>query len=382
MRYDVIVLGLGGMGSAVAAHAAGRGMRVLGVERFGPAHAMGASHGRTRVIRQAYFESPEYVPLLLRAYALWDALEERTGTTLRARTGGLFVGAPQSPVVTGTLASARRWNLQHDVFDATEMRARWPAIRPRDDEVGVFETVAGAVFPEAAVGAHLQLAAADGAELRFGVQATGWEAGDGGVALTFADGTRVEGERLALCAGPWFARIAPDFGIPLRIERNVQFWFEPRERAAVTPDRLPVYLVEREGQPMFYGFPDFGDGAKVAHHGGGRDTDPDALERGVTAEEIAVARDVLDSFIPAAAGRFLRAAACMYSMTPDEHFVVGPHPRHPRVIGAGGFSGHGYKFTPVIGAVVAALLAGDDPGHDLSLFAPERFARAAPAAPR
>jgi sarcosine oxidase len=379
VRYDAIVLGLGGMGSAVAAHAAQRGMRVLGLERFGPAHAHGSSHGRTRIIRQAYFESPEYVPLLRRAYALWDALAARTGTVLRAQTGGLFVGRPQTPVVAGTLASALRWQLAHEVYDAAELRRRYPMVTPRDDEIGVYEAIAGAVFPEAGVQAHLDVAADAGAELRFGVAVAGWDADERGVRVTLADGTAIEAERLALCAGPWFARIAPELGIPLRVERNVQFWFAPLDREAVSPERLPIWCVQREGARMLYGFPDFGEGAKAAHHGSGIDADPDALERDVGDDEIALVREQLAAFVPAAAGPFLRAAPCMYSNTPDEHFVIGLHPAHPRVALAGGFSGHGYKFAPVVGEIVTALLADEDPGFSLDLFAPARFAAKAPS---
>jgi monomeric sarcosine oxidase len=376
VRYDAVVLGLGGMGSAVAAHAAARGMRVLGVERFGPAHARGSSHGDTRIIRQAYFESPDYVPLLRRTYELWDALAARTGLALRAQTGGLFVGRPETPVVAGTLASARQWQLAHEVYDAAELRRRFPATTPRDDEIGVYEAVAGAVFPEAGVHAHLLDAAAAGAELRFGVDVTGWDARAGGVRVMLADGPHADAARLAICAGPWFSRVAPDAGIPLRIERNVQFWFAPNDPAAVSPERLPIYAVERDGARMFYGFPDFGRGAKVAHHGSGAGADPDALDRTVHDDEIAYARAALASFVPAANGAFMRASVCMYSNTPDEHFVIGPHPREPRVVLAGGFSGHGYKFTPVVGEIVAALLADDEPGVSLRVFAPDRFARA------
>jgi sarcosine oxidase len=375
VRYDAIVLGLGAMGSAVAAHAAARGMRVLGIERFGPAHARGSSHGQSRIIRQAYFESPHYVPMLRRAYELWDALATRTATTLRAQTGGLFVGRPETPVVAGTIASALHWQLAHRIYDAAELRHAFPAVTPRDDEIGVYEAVAGALFPEAGVRAHLDAADEDGAELRFGVQAVGWDAGDGGVRVALADGTHAEGQRLAICAGPWFARIAPGAGVPLRIERNVQFWFAPNDPGAVSPEHLPVWCCERDGQGMFYGFPDFGDGVKVAHHGSGVDADPDALDRDVRDGEIAVARTALASFVPAAAGSFLRAAPCMYSNTPDEHFVIGAHPLARHVVLAGGFSGHGYKFAPVIGEIVAALLADDDPGFSLNLFSPARFAR-------
>ncbi|HTD36340.1 MAG TPA: N-methyl-L-tryptophan oxidase [Candidatus Limnocylindrales bacterium] len=377
-RYDAIVLGLGGMGSAVAAHAAARGMRVLGLEQFGPAHARGSSHGETRIIRQAYFESPEYVPLLRRAYELWDALAARTGTVLRAQTGGLFVGRPETPVVAGTLESARRWELAHAVYDAAELRARFPMVTPRDDEIGVYEAIAGALFPEAGVRAHLDDAAERGAELRFGVRVGGWDAGDGEVRVRLDDGTVLEADRLAICAGAWFAKVAPDLGIPLRVERNVQFFFAPLDRDAVSPERLPVYAVERDGARMLYGFPDFGVGAKAAHHGSGVAADPDTLDRTVRDREIAVAREALASFVPAAAGPFLRAAPCMYTLTPDEHFVIGAHPRHPRVALAGGFSGHGYKFAPVVGEIVAAVLAGEDPGFGLDLFSPGR-ARAAHA---
>jgi sarcosine oxidase len=375
MTYDAIVLGLGGMGSAVAAHAAQRGMRVLGLERFGPAHARGSSHGRTRIIRQAYFESPDYVPLLRRAYALWDALATRTGTALRAQTGGLFVGRPETPVVAGTLASALQWQLAHVVYDAAELRRHYPMLTPRDDEIGVYEAVAGALFPEAGVQAHLDVAADDGAELRFGVQVVAWEAGDVGVRVTLDDGSLIHAERLAICAGPWFARVAPELGIPLRIERNVQFWFAPLDRDTVSPERLPIWCVQRDGAYMLYGFPDFGEGVKAAHHGSGVDADPDARERDVREDEIAVVREQLAAFVPAAAGPFLRAAPCMYTNTPDEHFVIGRHPAHARVALAGGFSGHGYKFAPVVGEIVAALLADDDPKFSLELFAPARFAR-------
>ncbi len=357
MRFDAIVLGLGAMGSAVAAHAAARGMRVLGLEQFGPAHDAGSSHGRTRIIRQAYFESPDYVPLLQRAYALWDELEARTGKTLRARTGGLFVGLPETPVVAGTLESARRWNLAHEVYDARELRRRFPMTMPRDDEIGIYEAVAGAVFPEPSVHAQLLVAAAEGAELRFGVRVEDWNAGDRGVSVTLAGGARIDAARLAICAGPWFGQLAAELAIALRIERNVQFWFAPADAAAARAERLPIWCVERPGQRMFYGFPDFGEGVKIAHHGSGVSADPDALDRTVRADEIAYARDALASFVPSAAGPFLRADPCMYTLTPDEHFVIGPHPLHPRVVLAGGFSGHGFKFAPAVGELIASLLA-------------------------
>jgi len=374
MRYDAIVLGLGGMGSAVAAHAALRGMRVLGLDQFGPAHGHGSSHGSTRIIRQAYFESPAYVPLLQRAYELWDALESRTGVTLRARTGGLFVGRPEMPVVAGTLESARRWDLAHEIYDAGELHRRFPMTTPRDDEIGVYEAVAGAVFPEAAVSAHLDVARDAGAELRFGVRIDGRSANRRGVAVSVAGKTIARGGMLAVCTGPWLAREATFLHrIPMRVERNVQFWFEPRARAAVAPDRLPIWCVERDGDRMFYGFPDFGEGVKIAHHGSGVAAQPDRFDRAVRDDEIARASRALASFVPDAAGAFVRADPCMYTSTPDEHFVIGPLAPAPRIVVAGGFSGHGFKFAPVVGEIVAQMLAGQAPAYDLSIFSPDRF---------
>ncbi|HEX3549787.1 MAG TPA: N-methyl-L-tryptophan oxidase [Candidatus Elarobacter sp.] len=375
-RYDAVVLGLGAMGSAVAAHAAARGMRVLGLERFGPAHARGSSHGSTRIIRQAYFESPQYVPLLRRAYELWDALASRTRTTLRVQTGGLFVGRPETPVVAGTLASAEAWQLAHRVYDAAELRRRYPMLAPRDDEIAVYEAVAGVLFPEAGVRAHLDDAVESGAELRFGARVRDWSAGAAGIRVVCDDGTVIDAARLAICAGPWFARVAPDLGVPLRVERNVQLWFAPRDRDAVSPERLPVYGLVRDGARMLYGFPDFGEGAKAAYHGSGIDADPDALDCDASEAEIAAVAAALAAFVPAAAGPFVRAAPCMYTLTPDEHFVIGAHPGCPNVAVAGGFSGHGYKFAPVVGEVVAAVLAGEAPAFDVSAFDPARFAGA------
>jgi sarcosine oxidase len=247
-------------------------------------------------------------------------------------------------------------------------------VTPLDDEIAVYEAVAGAVFPEDAVRAQLLVAVDAGAELRFGVHVTSWGASGAGVHVTLDDGTRVEASRLAICAGPWFGQVASELGIPLRVERKVQFWFAPIEHAAVTPAHLPIYAVQREGQEMFYGFPDFGGGAKIAHHGRGDAAEPDALDRDVRDVEIEAARAALASFVPAAAGAFIRADPCMYTLTPDQHFVIGFHPAHRNVVVAGGFSGHGFKFTPVVGEIVAALLAGDDPGFALDLFSPTRFA--------
>lgn len=375
MRYDVVVLGLGGMGSAALAHCAARGLRVLGIEQFEPLHTRGASHGRTRIIRQAYFEHPSYVPLLRRAYELWDELECRSGVTLRARTGGLFVGRPESDVVAGTLASAREHDLPHEILDADDLRRRYPQVRPRDEEIGVFEAVAGALFPERCVQAHLQVAIADGAQARFGVRVSGWDLRAPDRVAIHLDDETIETRRLVICAGAWLGTLASELRLPLRVERNVQLWFTPRVAASVIPSALPIFALERDGLPfMFYGFPDFGDGVKCAFHHSDIYADVDTLDRGVRENEIEAAHDALRDWLPDAAGPLRDAAVCTYTMTPDEHFIVGPHPELPEVVLAGGFSGHGFKFCGVVGEMLANLVTTGEPGHPIPLFAPMRFA--------
>lgn len=371
----MVVLGLGGMGSAALAHCAARGLRVLGIEQFEPLHARGASHGRTRIIRQAYFEHPSYVPLLRRAYELWDELERRSGATLRARTGGLFAGRPDSSVVAGTLASAREHGLPYEVLGVEELRRRYPQVRPRDDEIGVFEAVAGALFPERCLHAHLQTAIADGAQARFGVRVSGWDRRATDRVAVHLDDQTIETGRLVICAGAWLGRVAGELRLPLRVERNVQFWFTPLVATSVAPSALPIFALERDGLPfMFYGFPDFGDGVKCAFHHSEVFADVDTLDRDVRANEIEAASGALRDWLPDAAGPVREAAVCTYTMTPDEHFIVGLHPELPEVVLAGGFSGHGFKFCGVVGEMLANLVTTGEPGYPIPLFAPTRFA--------
>lgn len=375
--FDVIVLGLGGMGSAAAAHLAARGKRVLGLERFTPAHDRGSSHGGSRIIRQAYFEDPAYVPLVLRAYELWEDLEKDSAEPLYLRTGGLMVGRLDSQLVQGSLRSAREHGLKHELLDANEIARRFPATSPRDYEVALFEAPAGVLFPEACVRAHLRRASALGAELRFDTELTSWQATPGGgVAASTAAGERFEVERLVICAGAWLQQLASDLRLPLRVERNVMHWFQPRLRPELfDPDRLPVYIVDRSRRFMLYGFPSIGKtGVKAAFHHSEIYTTPQDLDRDVAAHEVEAVREALAEWLPAGAGKHLASAVCMYTLTPDEHFLIGQHPSEPAVIIAGGFSGHGFKFCGVVGEVIADLAVEGATRHPIELFSPTRFA--------
>ncbi|WP_027140606.1 MULTISPECIES: N-methyl-L-tryptophan oxidase [Pseudofrankia] len=373
--YDVIVAGLGGMGSSAAHHLAARGQRVLGLERFGPAHDQGASHGGSRITRQSYFEDPAYVPLLLRAYELWDKLARDSGRELITLTGGLMTGLPDSLTVAGSRRSAQEWGLEHEMLDAAEIRRRFPMFRPRPDEVALYEAKAGLVRPEATVAANLTLAAGLGAELRFHEPVAEWSADDGGVTVRTGTGTYHAGA-LVVCPGPWASRLLADLGLPLVVERHVQFWFAPRGGIEpFRPDRQPIYIWERPAGTQVYGFPalDGPDGGvKVAFFRRGEATTPDTIDRRIRPDEVEVMATHLAERLPDAAGRLLRGKACMYTNTPDEHFVIAPHPAHDRVTIACGFSGHGFKFVPVVGEILADLALTGATSHPITLFDPAR----------
>lgn len=379
-QFDAIVIGLGGMGSACVARLAERGLSVLGIEQFGPVHDRGASSGRTRLIRKAYFEDAAYVPMLLRAYDLWRDLEARTGADILDITGLLMAGSPSSPVLRGAIASAEQHALPLERLDARDVRRRFPAFAVRDDEVAVYENDGGVVFPEAAIEAHLGVAAAAGARLQFHTQVVAWRARAGRVQVERFDGSVVEAGHLVVTAGPWLGELAGDLGVDLRVQRNVQLWFESAT-TGLGPGQTPPYLIDRPELPApLYGFPDFGHGIKAAFHAHGEMSDPDQLERGIHATDVDPVRHALDAWLPGAAGALLGGKACMYTLTPDEHFVIAPHPAEHRVIVAGGFSGHGFKFASVVGEIVADLVIDGASRHDIGFLSPARFAHgAAPA---
>jgi sarcosine oxidase len=374
--YDVIVVGLGGMGSAAAFHLAARGERVLGLEKYGPAHDRGASHGGSRIIRQSYFESPEYVPLLLRSYDLFDELAAASGRDVITLTGGVMVGPPQSRTVAGSRASAEQWGLEHEILDAAAVRTRFPTLAPGPDEIALYEAKAGFVRPEATVAAHLHLAAGKGADLHFHEPMTSWQPTAGGVRVTTANGSYTAGH-LVIAPGPWAPRLLADLGVPFSIERQVQYWFQPRGGVApFRPERHPIYIWEDADGGQIYGFPaiDGPDGgAKIAFFRRGVPTTPDTLDTEVHEDEIAEMVAYSGRRLPDLPGTFLRGEPCMYSNTPDEHFVIAPHPAHAAVTVACGFSGHGFKFVPVVGEILADLAICGATVHPITLFDPRRL---------
>lgn len=358
MTYDVVVAGLGGVGSATAAALARRGRRVLGLDRYPPVHDHGASHGETRIVRKAYFEGAAYVPLLHRAYDLWDELG------LLTRTGGLFLGAADSRVLAGSLATAQQWGLPHELLDAREVRERFPAFSPSEGTVGLLEADAGFVSPEDAVRAQLERAVAAGADLRHDELVTGWTTTGGGVRVTTSAGSYDAGS-LVVAPGRWAAELLPDLDVPLRVEQRTMHFFDPQAAAEFAPGRFPIWIWERSDGTSPYGVPLVGSGVKASvHHS--------TLRPGDSWEARDVA-ELLAPLLPGLGDRVVRSVPCTYTLTPDQHYVVGRHPGHERVLVACGLSGHGFKLTPVLGEALADLAVDGTTAHELALFDPQRF---------
>ncbi|HEV2146719.1 MAG TPA: N-methyl-L-tryptophan oxidase [Longimicrobiaceae bacterium] len=370
---DVILVGAGAMGSAAAYRLAKQGARVLALDAHAPPHRLGSSHGGTRIIREAYYEHPLYVPLVRRAYELWAETERESGRTLFTRTGGVMVGPEEGRLVAGARTSAVEHAIPHDVLSPREARHRYPQLRVPEGMVALLEQRAGILLPEPCVDTHLALARAHGAELRFGEEVTGWEAGDGGVSVTTALG-RYRAGRLVLAAGPWMPELLGGLELPLQVERQTFHWYRPAEEPeAYGPARCPLGLWEYRPGRFLATFPDFGEGVKAQIHHEGAATTARGVERETTPEDEAPALALLRRFLPGAAGPLLGTSVCLYTNTPDAHFVLDHHPASPRVVVASPCSGHGFKFSSAIGEAIAALALGETYPLDLSPFSIARF---------
>ncbi len=374
--FDVVVIGLGAMGSAALANVARRGVSVMGIEQFTRGHLLGSSSGKSRMIRKAYFEHASYVPLVLRAYDGWHELEQLTGIPIFRKTAVLLVGSAESPMVSGAAKSAQAYGLPLERLSAAEIRTRFPMFAPLDGEAGLLELDAGFLTPEAAIEGYLRVAEEHGAQTLFESPVSGWNrVGDGTLLeVQIGDGTSIAASRLIVCAGPWWSRFAGEV-MPIELQRNVQLWFRPPS-PAFSIGKCPAFLLDRAGLPRpLYGFPDYGAGVKAALHGFGESIDTaDRVDRAVQPGDVEPVRDALAAWMPANQWKVIEGKVCIYELTPDRHFVVGPHPNDPQVIVAGGFSGHGFKFAPAIGEVLADLALDGGTRDDLTFLSPNRFA--------
>ena len=377
-RYDVIVIGVGTMGSSVAHELARRGARVLGLEQFDVPHAMGAHHGHSRMIRLAYYEHPHYVTLLKRAYELWRQLGESSGEQLLTCTGGVYLGRPDGELVGGSLRAAREHGLEHELLDRDALDRRYPCFRVPEDFVGFVEPQAGFVAPQRSVAVLASAAMAHGAELHGREPVLDVSFKRGGVSVrTGRD--RYDADQVIFCGGVWTDRLVCDLGGALTVTRQVMGWVWPRDPGAFALGRFPVWAIDPSTPGgfggIYYGFPMLAHnpGLKIARHHPATPTNPDTVERGPIDGDEEQFRPALRQYLSDADGSLLAIRVCLYTNSPDGHFIIDRHPRHDRAIVACGFSGHGFKFAPVVGQILADLALNGDSELPVEFLRLSRF---------
>ncbi len=364
-RFDVIVVGVGGMGSAAVYHLARRGQRVLGLERFDIPHQHGSSHGITRLIRMAYYEDPAYVPLVQRACELWHELEATAGRQLIYTTGSIDSG-PE--IFEGALACCRAHGLAHEVLDATEVARRWPAYRLPADTMALFQPDGGVLACEACIVAHVEAAHAHGGVVHARERVLGWEPTSGGVRVTTERG-RYVAERIVVTAGAWTSSLLdlpPGLLVP---ERQVLGWLQPHRLELFQLERFPIYNLSVE-EGRYYGagilhVPGFKVGR---YHHLEEQIDPDALSTEIVPADEAILRGFVERYFPLGAGPTMAMKVCMFTNTPDEHFVLDVHPDGSEAVIGAGFSGHGFKFCSVVGEILADLALEGITPHDIAFL--------------
>lgn len=391
--FDVIVLGLGAVGSATAYQLARRKASVLGIDQFSPPHAFGSSHGDSRITRKAIGEGDWYVPLALRSYDLWRGLEAESGASLLTVTGGLWISSSERRAETHvpdffrrTLAAARRFGIPHEVLDAEQIREGFPQFRLAGNEQGYYEPDAGFLRPEACIEAQCRLARQHGARLRTGERVVAFEQAGHVVRVKTALG-EYEAGALVLCAGAWVTRLlAAELAQLFTLTRQVLHWYDVEaNHAQFAPPRFPVWIWElQDTEHVIYGFPAIDGpcgGAKIATEQYRSAIRPDALdtlERGVSEMESRdMHRNLVAPYLPGLGSKVVKAQSCLYTAAPDFQFVIDRHPSMDRVIVASPCSGHGFKHSAAVGESLAALSLGEPAPFDLAPFSLRRFERVA-----
>ena len=369
------------MGSAALYQLAQRNLKVLGIEQFQIPHTLGSSHGLTRIIRLAYFESPHYVRLLKRAYHLWAQLQEDCGERVLFETGSVDAGLEDSAIVNGCLKSCQMHDLPHEVLDAATLNRRYPGYRLEPGMVSIYQKNGGILRPERCVVNHVQIAKHAGAEVHVDEAVLGWEASDSGVSVT-TQSAKYQARRLVITAGPWARTLLPelkDLAIP---ERQAVLWTTPLNPALFQSDCFPVFnlqVPENGSLAKYYGFPIHGapGGFKIGrYHHFHESGDPETLRRDVDHHDEALLRDGIARFFPEANGPRMALETCLFTNSPDRNFILDTLPHAPQIAIAAGFSGHGFKFCSVVGEIMAELVMTGSTQHDISPFRLSRFSPA------
>ncbi len=372
--FDVAVLGVGGIGSAACYHLARAGLRVVGIEQFSIPHSRGSSHGVTRILREGLHENETYVPLVRRALELWHELEKISGAQLFYRTGSLDIGLPDSSIVTGSLNSCRLWNIPHEVFNASELRRRYPVLRPYDEMVAIFQPNSGFVLAEGSITAQVNGACDHGAEVHGHEKMICWDANGSGYTIQTTH-ERYEVGQVVFTTGAWASKLVAH-GIRVRPERVVLGWFQPKKNAALFGvGSLPVWIIDSPVGGHFYGLPIFGiPGFKLGRLS--RDlgeVDPDVPLAEPDSRDEQDLRQFLEKHFPDAGGPLLSLQTALFEHSPDRHFIIDQLPDFPGAWVIAGLSGHGFKYASALGELAKDLVMQRKSGYDLSPFRLGRF---------
>jgi sarcosine oxidase len=373
-HFDIIVVGLGAMGASTCGELASRGAKVLGLEQFNLLHSLGSSHGQSRMIRLAYYEHPDYVPLLKRAHKLWREMEARHGDVFR-QSGVIYMGEPSSPLISGSEGSARLYGIAHEMLDRDQLGTRFPHFTVPKDYVGMFEPDAGILRPESIIHHYLTAALTAGVEVHACEPVISWQATDSSVTVVTTKAT-YSAKHIIFCSGAWTGAIVSDLGVKLKVTRQIAAWFWPRRPEVFTHDKVSGWAIDNGNGGLFYGFPMLPGypGVKVAIHAQGAEVQPDQVTRSFLAGDDVEIRSAVRQYLPGAEGPLLASSVCLYTNSPDSHFIVDRHPRHERVTVACGFSGHGFKFASVMGEILADLALTGASSLPLQFLGLKRFA--------
>ena len=378
-EFHTIVLGLGGMGSAACYHLSKRGHSVLGIEQFGIAHTHGASFGESRIFRYSQFAGPEYVPLAIRAKELWDELEAYSDQKILHMTGGLDAGPEDGTIFPGALRSCEENGLQHEVLTPADTKDRFPAFSLPDHYKCLYQPDAGFLVPEHAISAHINAALSHSTQIRTFEKVIAVTPDGNGVTVE-TNKNKYRAAHLVLSGGAWTGEVLPVLKDILTPERGCVGWFLPQNPDHYKIGTCPIFIID-DGEESFYGFPQYGRpgfkiGANVHLSEYGT---AEGLRRGVDDKDEARMRHFLTQFLPGGNGPMLAASDCVWTLTPDEHFILDTHPDYPHIAIAAGFSGYGFKFCPVVGEIMADLIDHGATRHEIGLHSLARFDNAAAA---
>lgn len=385
-RYDTIVLGLGAMGSATVYQLAKRGNKVLGIDQFSPPHIYGSSHGDTRITRQAIGEGEQYTPLALRSYKIWEEIEKETGKKLLDKCGGLIISSGAKTAINhvenffeNTIAAAKKYNIKHEILTATQIRKRFPQFNIKDNESGYYEPHAGFLRPEECVRTQLELSEKYGAEIHESEKVISFIE-ESGVVRVKTDRGEYEADKLIISAGPWIPTLLDEeYSKHFKIIRQVLFWFDVKASIErFEPKNFPIFIWELQGNKQgIYGFPAIdgqNGGVKIASEQYETTTTADTVNREVSREEIKVMyKNFVAPYLSDLSGKCVKAISCLYTVTPDSHFLIDKHPKYPLIILASPCSGHGFKHSAAIGEVLAQLVTDGKSQIDISGFGFKRF---------